>query len=194
MSDYGDLARDIFGHQVRGGRMAQGYVTAKNASDNSYTVALSSESGAPAAEGIKSFVPLVVGDTVWLMEGPGGIPIAVGHQEVGWNVVGASGQPPFLNGWRSWAAHMDGANEDPRFRKVMGIVHLNGLAHANNVTSGHMFTLPSRYRPSRRLQFTIDINSNHGHCDVNSDGSVIVGSYSQGGWHSIANISFPADQ
>jgi hypothetical protein len=64
-------------------------------------------------------------------------------------IVGAAGQPPFASGWKGEA------NFGPIsfYKDREGVVHLEGLAEGNN-TGVAVFTLPSGYRPEKKLFFS----------------------------------------
>ena len=67
-----------------------------------------------------------------------------------WHEIGASGQPPFFNGWQ---------NSDPvnlttaaYYKDPWGVVHLKGvLSHPGGSTSLPFFGLPAGYRPSKQV-------------------------------------------
>jgi hypothetical protein len=73
----------------------------------------------------------------------------------GWHEVGASGQPPFQNGW----VNVGGVFSTAAFYKdPYGVVHLKGLIKSGTVGSP-IFSLPEGYRPAAELNFAVLSNS-----------------------------------
>jgi hypothetical protein len=69
-----------------------------------------------------------------------------------WHLVGAAGEPPFLNDW----ANGGGGFAPLRFYKdQLGIVHIQGTIATPGITN-HVFTLPPGYRPAFGLRFRTD--------------------------------------
>ena len=81
--------------------------------------------------------------------------IDCGHRSIApedWHLVGAAGEPPFLNDWAN-----GGSGFAPlRFYKdQLGIVHIQGTIATPGITN-HVFTLPPGYRPAFGLRFRTD--------------------------------------
>lgn len=109
------------------------------------------------------------------------------------HVVGAAGEPGFLNSWANFGATWQGARfwKDP-----MGLVHLEGLV-AGGATATVIFTLPVGYRPSAGVLFGSDMSATvHARIDVESDGDVVA-RFGTGGTNvyvSLSGISFRQEQ
>lgn len=197
MKENTSLARRILGSQVANGRIAQGYVTAKDTATNSYTVAPSSDAGAPTASGIRALVPIVVGDVVWLQEGPGGVPIIVNHLDTGWHYIGDLGEPAFTNSWSNLDAP-EATWSKAGFRKVSGVVSLTGGV-SGGANGAVAFILPVGFRPRKfhgEPTFTSGPN-NFTYTEVSSVGQVYpetnVNALNNAGIL-LTGVSFIADQ
>jgi len=95
-----------------------------------------------------------------------------------WRVVGATGQPPFLNGWFAYPDPTFGA---PAFRMWPdGIVELTGLMKRGTIAlPSILFTLPSGYRPhTGRIyaQGMHDGTPKPGEVRVHTNGDVLLNS------------------
>lgn len=102
--------------------------------------------------------------------------------------VGTTGEPAFQN---NWVTAGSGILIPNFFKDNFGIVHLEGMISggtANTVA----FTLPLAYRPSKFLHFPVIKSGVLGEIDINTDGTVLVVTYSSGNWISLDNISFRA--
>ena len=152
----------------------------------SYSVSI----GGTVVAGVRSLVPLVVGDVAEIVfDGPR--PLVVGHVDTGWRTVGATGGPVFQNSW----VNEGGSWNVARFRKVAGIVHVEGVVKNGTVGLGWpIFQLPAGYRPGYNKPFAVIQSPNVvGRVNVESGGSVYV----EGGsnvWVSLEGISFVAVQ
>lgn len=198
MSDFGGFARGLFRDAAHLG-LIQGYVTDADLSTKppTYTVSPDNSGGSTGAPGVKSMIPVMIGDTVWMAKTASGSLIIVSYLETGWHNVGGSGEPAFQNGWTNYPAWTPA-----RFRKVGGIVIVQGLVQhlAGNVAGSVVFTLPAGYRPLNYILFSA--SSANGATEVNTrtdvgpDGSVYLGSTfaSGSGYHSLSGVSFPAEQ
>src|SRR5215831_11901968 len=86
------------------------------------------------------------------------------------HVVGASGEPAFLNSWVPYG----GAYEGPSFFKdLSGIVHLQGLCRFGTIGAS-IWTLPVGYRPSATLIFDAQANGAIAQINVTAAGDVIA--------------------
>lgn len=100
-------------------------------------------------------------------------------EDSGWHAVGGTGEPGFQNSWVNFSATFG----DARFRKINGIVQMEGLV--KNGTANNIFTLPVGYRPyARIIKCTITNPNTYGRLDIASNGTVVrvAGSAS---WFSI---------
>lgn len=96
-------------------------------------------------------------------------------QPEAWREIGASGQPPFQNGF---------SNYDPPnfttaafFRDVSGVVHIKGTvvnaaSNLNSLATGTIFTLPAGYRPSRITDIVLPANNAYGQIRIYPTGEV----------------------
>ena len=65
-----------------------------------------------------------------------------------WHLVGATGEPPFLNGWTNFG----GGFSTMGFAKdSAGFVHLKGSISGTNFSPSDVFVLPAGYRPGENL-------------------------------------------
>lgn len=105
-----------------------------------------------------------------------------------WRVVGAAGQPAFLNGWTNY---LQGWVTAAFYKDPFGVVHLQGLLTAG-VIGQTFFVLPVGYRPGGAELFNADTGTNaHARVDVASDGQVISRNGSNT-YFSLAGITFRA--
>jgi hypothetical protein len=118
-------------------RRRTGTVTAV-AAGGIYTITL----GGTSVPGVRSLVPLVVGDVAEIVL-DGLRPLAVGHVDTGWHLIGAAGEPAFQNSWANYGS----AWAPARFRKVGGVVKLSGLI-AGGTNGAAAFTLTAGFRPA----------------------------------------------
>jgi len=108
-------------------------------------------------------------------------------EDSGWIFVGDTGAPAFENSWVDYGSTFG----SPRFRKINGIVHMEGLIKDGTVGST-AFTLPAGYRPYNRLIIASQASNALGRLDVLEDGSVAPWAGSNS-WFSIT-CSFVAHQ
>ena len=88
------------------------------------------------------------------------------------HVVGAAGEPGFLN---SWVAFGPGSSKPGFYKDPLGVVHLEGsLASgtASNTATGNMFILPVGYRPADSQQFSGGDATGTGQIAVTAAGEV----------------------
>lgn len=109
-------------------------------------------------------------------------------EDSGWIIIGSAGAPAFQNNWVDYGTS---TYFDPRFRKINGVVYIEGLIK-NGTTSLAAFTLPVGYRPYCRLIFATDADSAFGRLDVNDNGDVLP-IVSSNAWVTL-NCSFVAHQ
>lgn len=146
--------------------------------------------------GIRSMVPVVANDTIWVMR-KGTFLLILNHQDTGYHIVGQPGEPAFQNGWSNYGGVWRGAV----FRKASGIVKVEGLIlHlAGNVANSTIFTLPAGYRPQDHLMFaSVGYNGaaeTPTRLDVYGTGEVVASPNiaTGSGYFTLANISFPAE-
>jgi phage minor structural protein len=86
--------------------------------------------------------------------------------------------PTLQNGWGFYGAPYDGA----RYRKdINGFIHLSGLVKSGTVGAyTPIFTLPTGYRPSKRMMFPVITSSGVGRLDIDPDGTVCLASGGNG--------------
>jgi hypothetical protein len=84
-------------------------------------------------------------------------------------LVGATGQPVFLNGWTNY-----GSGYAPAYfyKDTLGRVHLGGLLAGGAIGSA-AFQLPQNFRPQERLLFAVDSSGGHSRLDIAAGGDVI---------------------
>lgn len=127
------------------------------------------------------------------LTGPAGPPgPALIQQDTGWNLIA------YQNGWQD----SDAAGHPGRYRKINGVVYLQGLvrnpASQTGASAGSVvFTLPAGYRTNKNIQINTMIDGTHGRLMILSDGRVRVESnytaYTNGPWVTLSTVSFPAD-
>jgi hypothetical protein len=93
-------------------------------------------------------------------------------------------------------------NTTVRYRKKGGVVHLDGCIKGgttqSNGTAYSLFTLPTGFRPSRKISVVIVransalTNTTAGRIDIDTNGNVYGVNYSNL-WNSLSAISFPTD-
>jgi hypothetical protein len=107
--------------------------------------------------------------------------------------VGASGQPPFQNGWKNY-----GFSSAPAafYKDREGVVHLQGTITGATTTPSSVFSLPPGYRPAVTQEFaalTVDSGPTRviNQLEVQSGGDVVL--YDPVGiWASLSGITFRA--
>ena len=172
-------------------RRRTGTVTA--VSGASYSVSI----GGTVVAGVRSLVPLVVGDVAEIVfDGPR--PLAVGHVDTGWHYVGDAGEPVFYNGggseWGNYGTDGTASWAPLRFRKSSGIVYVQGLVTGGSFGVGWpIFFLPAGYRPSYALIFaSVTSPDAIGRLSILADGQVIAWS-GNNAWFMVDAV-FPAEQ
>jgi hypothetical protein len=116
-----------------------------------------------------------------------------------WHVVGAAGEPAFLNGYANWDG-AQGVGRNPRFRKLSnGIVILSGVGKSPSpVTSLPMFNLPAGYRPGGAYDVAVTIQAASALAFANvspTTGAVaITGSVTAASWLYLDGVYFYAEQ
>jgi tetrahydromethanopterin S-methyltransferase subunit B len=106
-----------------------------------------------------------------------------------WHVVGAAGEPAFLNSWTNYAGGYATAGF---YKDSLGIVHLRGLVKSGTATT--IFTLPVGYRPEYYVLFATSTDPNiYGRCDVLTTGAVVKSAGSTT-WFSLDGLTFRAYQ
>lgn len=164
MSATPQVARRILAQQTKDGRIAQWVVKAVDLSAPtapSYTIAIDDAVGAPEVAGVRSLVPLVAWDRVWVQAGPGDQPIIINHLDSGWHFVDTVGEPPFQNGFQNYEPGLGYANPIASFRKTSGLVVVQGLLKrpaGNPPAETCIFVLPPGYRP-RADQHATNVSS-----------------------------------
>lgn len=108
--------------------------------------------------------------------------------DTGWRVVGDPGQPGFTSNW----VNFGGGHVPARFKKVGGIVYVQGLIRLGTFGST-AFQLPVGYRPSHTIMNTqIEGTNAAGRMDITSLGQIVPTS-GNGSFFSVT-FAFPADQ
>jgi hypothetical protein len=109
-----------------------------------------------------------------------------------WRVIGAAGNPAFLNSFTNFGAPYSTA----AYMRKDGIVHLRGLVTHPSNRSQDIFTLPAGYRPAMVTHIATMCQGTSGDTsgiNVNDTGAV-HGRPTGAGWLSLDGVSFPADQ
>ena len=87
----------------------------------------------------------------------------------------------FQNGW----SHYDSTYGDVRYRKINGVVHIEGLMKGGTIsTSSPAFTLPVGFRPKTRLLGVTYSSGGAGRLDINTNGYALPYSGSNV-WYSV---------
>jgi hypothetical protein len=112
--------------------------------------------------------------------------------DMSWHLVGAGGEPAFLN---SWVNHTVGTYTSCGYRKDNdGFVHLQGLIKSGTVGDGTPpFQLPTGYRPLYSIHLIIVSNSAMGNLRISNDGYVRI-QVGNNGWVSLDGVIFKAEQ
>jgi hypothetical protein len=100
----------------------------------------------------------------------------------------------FGTSWTNWT---DANYHNPEFTKdsTTGRIQLRGLAKNTNAANLTIGTLPVGHRPLKRLIFVIDANDAPFYVEVQAGGAIVCRSTPVlNQWHSLANISFIAEQ
>lgn len=92
----------------------------------------------------------------------------------------------FFNGW----ANFGGAFQVARYRKINGVVYVQGLIAGGTLPSD-AFQLPAGFRPSATLMFDSNSNGAAGRLEITAAG-VVTPTSGSNIWFSIC-LSFPAD-
>lgn len=183
----GEFASVVVGEEKDDSDVVQGKVISRE--DTTYTVSIQGDSaGTPL---IRSLVPLVANDTIWLVK-KGTFVLAVSHQDKGWRKVGTSGEPAFLNAWSNYET-TETTHFHAKFRKVNGVVHIEGLVKGGTWLAP-VFTLPAGYRPGKYLhRMSIGYDAACG-LRVEANGNVLLGAPTPPSnlWASIG-VSFIAE-
>jgi hypothetical protein len=93
----------------------------------------------------------------------------------------------FRDGWRNYAG---GFHHAGYFKDSMGIVHLKGLVTGGTVgDNSTIFILPTEYRPSHRVLYTVNTGNVLGRVDIRADGRVVPFA-GNNTWLSLEGITF----
>lgn len=103
-----------------------------------------------------------------------------------WHQIGATGEPAFQNSWQNWTG--GGAYAPARFRRVLDVVQVQGLIEAGTIAST-IFTLPTGYRPSKRLIFIGHATTGHARLDVDPNGNYEIAAVHNGGSNAYVSIN-----
>jgi hypothetical protein len=89
------------------------------------------------------------------------------------HIVGASGEPGFLNSWVNYDAAV---YQVVRFwRDPLDMIHVEGLVKNGVIgAGGTVFILPAGYRPSLGMLYSTETSTGHGRVDVSPTGNVIA--------------------
>jgi hypothetical protein len=105
-----------------------------------------------------------------------------------WHIVGAAGEPGFLNGWTNYGGQFPVA----RFRRdALGYVHLSGLIRSGSPTTP-AFKIPAGYRPSSYLHIASSGNDAMSTTRADVNGDIYGGA--QTAWHSLDGVVYLAEQ
>jgi hypothetical protein len=111
-----------------------------------------------------------------------------------WHLVGAAGEPAFMNSWTNYGG---GFSSAAFYKDPWGVVHLKGLVQAGTIGTT-IFQLPSGYLPSEDLIFANRSNNASGEVRIDVGCAFIFCSQdviAQAGsnvWFSLDGISFRA--
>ena len=147
--------------------------------------------------GVRSLVPLVVGDTVWCVRNGTDL-LIVGHIDTGWLEIGAAGAPAWENNWQNYTGGA-GAGTDWRLtsiRKAQGVVYIDGLV-AGGTNGQSAFTLDVGWRPFKHQVFTTWSShaSEYTVAQVGPDGRVVPNIINpHNGYVALHAIRFIAEQ
>lgn len=87
-----------------------------------------------------------------------------------WHLVGATGEPGFLNSW----ANAGGSDSVAAFRiSPFGVVSLKGLVDTGSAGTV-IFTLPTDYRPSETMRWPGGGDGTYSRVQVQTDGDVLA--------------------
>jgi hypothetical protein len=100
--------------------------------------------------------------------------------------------PTLLNSW----ADFDSAWTGARYRKISGMVEIQGMIAGGTATGGtDLFILPEGFRPAKNLLFpTIISGTVLSRIDVLPTGTVELGTTASSTWTSLNGIMFKAEQ
>lgn len=106
-------------------------------------------------------------------------------EDSGWIFIGDTGAPAFENSWQDYDGSTSGGGYgSSRFRKINGIVYMEGLVTSGTVGTT-IFTLPVGYRPYGYLiNFPLSSGFPNARMDVRHTGEVICNTGSNS-WLSI---------
>jgi hypothetical protein len=169
-----------------------GFVTQVATASLPTLVQIGTSPPAPVTNVCRGYVP-VVGDSVLVLVIGATRVIVNGFAPVDprWHVVGAAGEPAFLNSWGNWGPSYAGL----RYRRVGDVVSIRGLivkaaaAGANSI----VFQIPVGFRPVEHYLWITGMNAGnqYGRIDVHNNGNVVVeGGHAAGGYVSY-NVDFP---
>lgn len=97
---------------------------------------------------------------------------------------------PYANGWRDYG----GSWEPGRYRKLNGVVYLQGLISSGTVTSQTtMATVPAGFRPAGDKHYPVASAAAYGQINVFADGRITTNAPLSNAWVSLANVSWIAD-
>lgn len=77
----------------------------------------------------------------------------------------------YLNSWVDYNATTH--NKGGYYKSLDGVVHLQGVVKSGTIGQP-IFTLPTGYRPSKTLVFTVPSNGAFGVLEVQTDGDVVA--------------------
>ncbi len=175
--DLGFLADTLVGPDKSDSDIIMGKIVSAQ-TGNTYTINLRGDTTAVA--GVRSMVPLVANDVVWCLR-KGSFILVINHQDTGWVAAGFGG---------AWVAY-DAATFPVQYRKVNGIVYVQGLIK-NGANGTAAFTLSAGYRPAKTLYIATTAADAFGEVTISSNGNITPQTGSTV-WHSLANVSFPAE-
>jgi N-acetylneuraminic acid mutarotase len=102
--------------------------------------------------------------------------------------------PSLQNSWANYSTIPNTYEPAGYYKDKMDRVHLKGLiAGGSTATETVLFTLPSGYRPTKRLLFTVATGSGSGRMDIRPNGEVLFVSGANS-FFSLDGISFRATQ
>jgi len=91
--------------------------------------------------------------------------------------------PTLLNSWASFG----GSLQTPRYRRINGYVHIEGIIKAGTINT--IFTLPVGFRPPLRILFLVACNAGGLQVYVKSNGDVTAVAYISGGSNALVSLS-----
>lgn len=100
-----------------------------------------------------------------------------------WHNIGETGEIAFQNGWSAYTGNAD--YSVARYKKINGVVHIEGLVSGGSAGNAVICTLPTGYRPVKNI-FTASV-SNNAFCrlEIKQNGELYANTGGSTTWISI---------